>query len=90
MAFTTYSIGVGELHDSKRSKVSSALATKLATGVTSLSAIGGEQALALACAAFIAAWRNTSVDTQRYLSANKTISVQVSSTGALVTVQFQL
>lgn len=90
MAFTSYSVGCGELHEAKRSKVSSALATQLAAGVTSMSAVGGEQALALAATAFLNAWRNTSADTRRLLSANKSVSVQVSSTGTLITVQFQL
>lgn len=90
MAFTNYTISAGEIKESRHGKVASAMATGLSAGVTTLSAIGGQAALGVACAAFIDEWRKFSPDTMRLLSANKTISVQASSTGTLVTVQFQL
>lgn len=89
MAFTNYTISAGEIKEERHSKVASAMATALSAGVTSMSAIGGQAALGVACSAFINAWRKFNPDTARLLSANKTISVQASSTGTLVTVQFQ-
>ena len=91
MAFTAGSLTLGALYANQGAgEDKSALETALSAGITSLSAVGGNAAVANSIAAFLRAWREQSPDTQRLLSANRTVSVGVSSTTALLTVQFQI
>ena len=92
MSFTASGIRVGETtHQDSRERAADALATAFATeAASSLAGAGGGIALGRACAAFVEAWRSTSIDTERVVSANHSVTVNVSATSALVTVQFQI
>lgn len=92
MAFSSLNVHMGEvIFPPRRVDTISALAANIATIGASVSAIGGVSAVAAGCIGFLNAYRNCG-DPQAAaaLSADRAVSVAVSTTSSLVTVQFQI
>lgn len=93
MAFSSLSVHLGEVFlQPARPQTISALAAAINTNTLSLSAIGGASAVAYGCLAFLKAYARESGDPQASarLSADKTVTIGVSSTTTTVTVQIAL
>ena len=89
MAFTSTTIRGFKLGPVDRTPLYDDLTSALAAGVSSLSSLGGGDALSRAIVAFWDVYRQTPA-TAGTISATALLSVGASSTSALVTLQFQL
>lgn len=90
MATTNSAVHMGELQGARSGKFASALGTQLSAGITSLSAVGGNEAVGKAITAFVDAFRTANPQASRLLSANALLSVHVSATTSLLTATFQI